>query len=71
VVELIYVDSLSVDQIGFDEYAGEAHVIFKSGRHYIYSDVSVEVWERFRDSPSKGTFVNQEFKAKSYPCREL
>jgi hypothetical protein len=70
VMDMIYVDSTNVDQIGFDEDAGEAHVIFKNGRHYIYSEVSAEIWEKFRDSPSKGTFLNQEFKAKSYPCRE-
>lgn len=70
-MDLIYADSSTVDQIGFDEYAGEAHVIFKSGGHYIYSDVSLEVWEQFRDSPSKGAFVNQEFKAKGYPCRQV
>jgi hypothetical protein len=70
-MDLIYVDSSNVDQIGYDEYEGEAHVFFKSGRHYIYSEVTPEVWERFRDSPSKGRFVNEEFKAKGYPCREV
>lgn len=70
-MDLIYVDSTNVDQIGFDEYEGEVHVIFKNGRHYIYSNVNLEVWEQFRDSPSKGIFLNQEFKAKGYPCREV
>lgn len=70
-MDMIYVDSSNVDQIGFDADAGEAHVMFKGGRHYIYSEVSLEVWEQFRDSPSKGIFVNQEFKAKGYPCREV
>ena len=70
-MDMIYVDSSNVDQIGFDDYAGEVHVIFKGGRHYIYSDVSLEVWEQFRDAPSKGIFLNQEFKAKGYPCREI
>lgn len=70
-MDLIYVDSSTVDQIGFEEYEGEVHVIFKSGRHYIYSNVNLEVWEQFRDSPSKGIFLNKEFKAKGYPCREV
>lgn len=69
-MELTYVDSSNVDQIGYDADAGEVHVIFKSGRHYIYSGVSSETWEQFKDAPSKGTFVNQEFKAKSYQYRE-
>jgi hypothetical protein len=70
-MDLIYVDSSNVDQIGYDEYEGEAHVVFKSGRRYIYSEVTQEVWERFRDAHSKGRFVNEEFKAKGYPCREV
>lgn len=69
-MDLIYVDSSNVDQIGYDEDTSEAHVIFKSGRHYIYSDVTTEVWERFRDAPSKGTFVHEEFKAKGYAYRQ-
>jgi hypothetical protein len=70
-MEMIYVDSLSVDQIGYDEEASEVHVIFKRSGHYIYSDVAQEVWERFRDAPSKGIFVNEEFKIKNYPCRKV
>jgi hypothetical protein len=70
-MELIYVDSSNVDQIGYDEHEGEAHVIFKGGRQYIYSEVTQEVWEQFRDAPSKGTFLNEEFKAKGYPYREV
>lgn len=70
-MDLVYVDSSNVDQIGYEEYEGEAHVVFKSGRHYIYPEVTQEVWERFRDAPSKGRFVNEEFKAKGYPYREV
>jgi hypothetical protein len=70
-MDMIYVDSSNVDQIGYDAHVGEAHVIFKSGRHYIYSGVNQEVWERFRDVPSKGRFINEEFKAKGYACREV
>jgi hypothetical protein len=69
--DMIYIDSSNVDQIGFDDYEGEAHVIFKGGRHYVYSGVTTEVWEAFRSSESKGRFVNTEFKAKGYDCREL
>ena len=69
-MEMIYVDSQSVDQIGYDEATREAHVIFKRSGHYIYSDVSQEVWERLRNAPSTGTFVNEELKAKNYPCRK-
>lgn len=68
-MDFIYVDSTSVDQIAFDEEQGEAHVIFKGGAHYIYSGVTQEIWELFRDAPSKGTFISQEFRAKGYTYR--
>jgi hypothetical protein len=69
-MNLIYVDSSSVDQIGFDAETGEVHVIFKHGGYYIYSDVPFEIWERFRDSASKGKFIHDEFIAKVYLCRK-
>lgn len=70
-MDMIYVDSSNVDQIGYDGCDREVHVIFQSGRHYVYSDVNQEVWERFRDALSKGRFINEEFKAKGYICREV
>jgi hypothetical protein len=70
-MEMIYVDSQSVDLIGYDEETSESRVIFKTSGHYVYSDVSHEVWERFRDSQSKGTFVKEQFKVKGYPCRKI
>ncbi|WP_373089108.1 KTSC domain-containing protein [Sneathiella sp.] len=70
-MDLEYVDSTNVDQIGYDDLEAEAHVIFKNGGHYVYSQVAAETWEQFRSSPSKGTFVNQEFKAKGYHCRKI
>jgi hypothetical protein len=70
-MDMIYVDSESVDQIGYDPDALETHVIFKNGGHYVYSDVTSETWDRFRDSTSKGGFVNQEFRGKGYPVRKL
>lgn len=69
-MELSYVDSSTLDQIGYDEVEQEVHVIFKTGRHYIYSGVGPDVWEQFRDSPSKGIFLNQEFIAKGYDYRQ-
>lgn len=70
-MEMIYVDSTSVDQIGYDEAQRECHVIFKPARHYVYSDVSQDTWENFRNADSYGKFVHYEFKVKSYPYREM
>jgi hypothetical protein len=70
-MDLIYVDSTSIDQIGYDEDQHEAHVVFKNGRHYVYSEVSQDAWDRFKDAPSKGKFINEEFKAKGFPYRQV
>jgi hypothetical protein len=70
-LDFIYVDSESVDQIGYDEFSSELHIIFKGNRHYVYIDVTKEKWEEFRDCSSKGTYVNQEFRAKSYNFRKM
>lgn len=70
-VDMTYVDSSNIDQIGYDETESEVHVIFKKAGYYIYSEVSAEVWERFRNADSKGTFLNEEFKQKAYPYRKL
>ena len=68
---MIYVDSTSLDQIGFDDGSREVHVVFKNGDHGVYSDVSQEVWEEFRNAASKGTFLNRELKAKGYAYRKV
>lgn len=70
-MDMEYVDSKNVDQIGYDTESGECHVIFKNGGHYVYSGVSEDTWEQFRWAASKGRFVNTEFKAKAYPYRQL
>lgn len=70
-VEMTYVDSSNIDQIGYDETESEVHVIFKKSGYYVYSEVNPEVWESFRNADSKGVFLNEEFKKKAYPCRKL
>lgn len=70
-MDMIYVDSTSLDQIGFDDGNREVHVVFKNGERYVYADVSQEVWDDFRNATSKGTFLNRELKAKGYPYRKI
>lgn len=69
-MDLVYVDSSPIDQIGYDTDLREVHVIFKRGDHYVYLDCTEEVWEQFLNAASKGTFVNQEFRAKAYQFRK-
>ncbi len=45
-------------------------LMFGSGRHYRYSNVPVDVAQRFADALSKGRFYNQEIRG-AYACMEL
>jgi len=61
--EMIFVDSSSVEAIGFDADAGELHVRFlKSGQTYVYYAVEEWVFQELMQADSKGTFVNTRIK---------
>lgn len=58
--EMHYVDSTSIEAIGYDEVAQELHVTFvKTGRTYVYFSVERWVFDELMQSNSKGTYVNQ------------
>jgi hypothetical protein len=61
-VEFQYVDSTSIDQVGYDPEAGELHVVYKKSGCYVYSGVPPEKFEQLMNSESKGTFINHEIK---------
>ena len=69
-MELVYVDSSNIDQVGYDTELNELHIVFKKGRHYIYSNVPEHVYEGLMDASSKGTFLNSTIKAGGYSYRE-
>src|SRR5258707_14369021 len=60
--EMIYVDSSSIEAIGYDADAGELHVRFLSGASYIYRGVPAHIFDALMQSPSKGSFINREIK---------
>jgi hypothetical protein len=63
--EMIFVDSSSVEAIGYDPGTRELHVRFvKSGETYIYYEVEEWVFEDFKRSDSKGIFLNTVVKIK-------
>lgn len=69
-MELIYVDSSNVEQIGYNAEWSELHIIFKTGSHYVYSNVPPDVWDEFLNAPSKGIFLNAVIKKGGYPYRQ-
>lgn len=58
--------SESIAAIGYDDDAETLEVEFVSGAVYRYSGVPQEVYEDFRQAPSKGAFLNRHIK-NAYP----
>lgn len=62
-VDMQYVQSGTVECIGYDSEAMELHVRFlRSGPDYVYIGVPQEVFDAMLDAPSKGSFVHTRLK---------
>lgn len=61
--------SESIAAIGYDDDAEALEVEFVSGAVYRYSGVPQDVYEDFRQAPSKGTFLNHHIK-NAYPWEQ-
>lgn len=68
--EMTFIDSTNIEAIGWDMEARELYVQFRSGRTYIYSDVSAETYQEFMQADSKGSYLNREIKP-HFDCREM
>jgi hypothetical protein len=60
--EMVYVDSVSIEAIGYDADSQELFVRFVSGETYRYDGVPSTVAEAFLAAPSKGSYFNREIK---------
>jgi KTSC domain-containing protein len=60
--EMEWVDSSSIDQIGYDEDNRELWIRFKSGETYAHSDVPATTHEEIMRADSKGSYFNREVK---------
>jgi hypothetical protein len=70
-VEWVAVDgSSSISAIAYDIDLQRINIRYQTGRAYWYGDCSVEVWEALNVSASKGQFVNQELRRRSYGTLE-
>jgi KTSC domain-containing protein len=68
--EMEWVDSSSIDQIGYAEDERELWVRFKSGDTYAYSDVPPGTHAEIMRADSKGSYFNREIKP-NYPYRPV
>ena len=65
----IAVDSTSIASIGYHRRTQTLELEFRgSGQVYRYRDVPAPVYADFMAAESKGTYLNQVFKPKAYPC---
>jgi lysyl-tRNA synthetase class 2 len=47
-----------IRSFNFDPQHRELHIVFQSGRHYVYRDVPDETYEAMRKAFSKGEYFN-------------
>lgn len=62
-VEMEFVQSSNLEQIGYDSDNQELYIVFKkSGLTYVYSDVPESVFEELKNAESLGGYFNQNIK---------
>jgi KTSC domain len=54
--------STVIRSFDYDEARRELHVLFRSGKRYIYQDVPPEIFVRMKASFSKGEFFNEHVR---------
>ena len=63
-VEMNYVESSNVEQVGYDVDAMELHIKFKSSEAvYVYLNVSQEVYDGLLNADSIGSYLHREVKS--------
>lgn len=62
--------STVIRSFAYDASKQQLLVVFRSGRRYIYEQVSEDIYTRLRGAFSKGEFFNRHIRDR-YPCRSL
>jgi len=70
-VRRLPIDSTSIVSMGYDEARRLLDIEFLSGDVYRYFEVPAWEYENFLGAPSKGTYLNQEFKAAGYRYEKI
>ncbi len=61
-VEMQFVESSNIEQVGYDADSMELHVQFKNSGLYVYFEVPRAIYESLMSADSKGSFFNREIK---------
>jgi hypothetical protein len=62
--------STVIQSYEYDASQRELLVVFRSGRRYVYEDVSVDTYQAMRRSFSKGEYFNEHIRDR-HPFRRL
>lgn len=60
--DMIFVDSSSLEAVGYDSDSQELHVRFLAGTVYVYYEVPQQVVDALMSAPSKGSFYNRDIR---------
>ena len=64
--------SAVIQTMRFDPVRKILEIVFSGTRSaYRYFEVPLEEWQRFRNAPSKGIYLNQFFKSRKYPYEKV
>lgn len=55
--EMMPLSSTNIDSAGYDDVARELHIIFKSGKTYIYENVGRETFDDLVNASSPGGYL--------------
>ncbi len=61
-VEMQFVESSNIEQVGYDADSMELHIQFKNSGLYVYLEVPLAIYESLMNADSKGSFFNREIK---------
>jgi len=61
-----------IEEMRYDPAANSLEILYRGKRgRYLYRNVPQAEWEAFRGAASKGTYLNEVFKAKEYPYERV
>lgn len=68
-MDMMFVESRALDQMGYDEEANELHVVFKNGRRCVYMNVPSHIWEGMVNADSRGGYLDANVKKAGFQFR--
>ncbi|ALL05464.1 hypothetical protein AQ505_08140 [Pedobacter sp. PACM 27299] len=68
--EMTFINSSTIESVGYDEQNEDVYVTFLKGGLYVYRGVNQFEFENLRDAPSAGSYLHRNYK-NVYPCERV